>query len=510
MSYPKKTLQFRPTKGYAADTPSTELSEDHWGGSIQNVIFRNGFARRVGGSRSVYGSWPDPILHLLNARIDTTNYWLGFGADSITARETSNSDDVTPSGTLQTVDQPWQYSSALLNGVPVFTNGLDAPQYWAGDVGTPFDELPDWPSGSTCKSLAAFKYHLFALDIDESGGHFEGKVMWSDAAEPGTVPASWTPAGDNEAGSTELADTPGPALIAVPLRGSLLIYKRSSLYAADYVERGDIFTFRTLFTSSGALSRHAVCDINGQHLVVTDGDIVLTDGTNRRSVGEARFREYLFANIDATHYENLFTHYNRAKGEALIAFPTSGNQHCTQALVYDVARDSFGIRDLDNVTCAAVGVINDDATSEIIDDQDIIIDDDDRFLNQANFSLATESLVIGSEDVAEMQDTADDVTMAAKIGRYDLTMGDAIRVKFVRRLHVRATDNSGTLFVRVGARMTPDSEIVWSNEQMLAEGEQVANAFAQGRYISIEVRSAGSEVWAVSGIDIEYELRGYH
>lgn len=510
MSYPKKTLKFRPTKGYAADTPSVELSEEHWGGAIQNVVFRNGFARRVGGSRAAYGAWPDPLLHLLNARVSTTNYWLGFGADSITARETSNSDDVTPIATLQSVDQPWQYSSALLNGVPVFTNGLDAPHYWAGDVGTPFVELPDWPAGTTAKSIAAFKYHLFALDIDEPGGHFEGKVMWSDAAEPGTVPDSWTPAGDNEAGDAELSDTPGPALIAVPMRGSLLIYKRSSLYAADYVERGDIFTFRTLFTSSGALTRRAVSDVNGQHLVVTDGDIVLTDGTNRRSIGEARFREYLFANIDSTHYENLFTAYNRAKGEVLIAFPETGHELCTKALVYDVARDSFGVRDLDDVACAAVGVVNDDATSEIIDDQDIVIDDDTRFLNQQNFSLATETLMLAVDDLAEMQDTDDAVTVPAKIGRYDLTMGDATRVKFAKRLHVRAAAGSGTLFVRVGARMTPDSNIVWSNEQTLAEGEQIVNVFAQGRYISLEIRSAGSDVWGVSGVDIEYELRGYH
>lgn len=510
MSYPKRTLQFRPARGYAADTPAPELAPEFWGGAIQNAVFRNGFARRVSGSRGAYGAWPDPLLHLLNARVSTTNFWLGWGADSITARETSNSDGVTPSGGLQTVDNPWQYSSALLNGVPAFTNGLDAPHYWAGDVGTPFEELPGWPAGTTCKTLTAFKYHFFALDIDEPGGHFEGKLMWSDAAEPGTVPSSWTPAANNEAGDTELSDTPGPLMCAVPIRGSLLIYKRSSLYAADYVGVGEIYTFRPLFSNMGALTRRAVCDVNGQHVVVTDGDIVLTDGTNRRSIGEARMRERLFANIDNEHYENLYTVHNRAKGEVLIAFPESGFAFCTKALVYDVARDSFGERDLDSATCAAVGVVNDTSTSEIIDDQDIIIDDDDRFLNQANFSLATESLVIGVDDVSEQQDTQDAVTLPAKIGRYDLIMGDATRLKFVKRVHVRAELNSGTLFVRVGSRMTPDSVISWSDEQTLAEGEQIVNTFAQGRYISFEIRSAGSDVWCVTGVDLEYELRGYH
>lgn len=510
MSYPKRTLQFRPERGYAADTPSVELAPEFWGGAIQNVVFRNGFARRVAGSRAAYAAWPDPLLHLQNVQVSGTNYWLGYGADSVTVQETSNSDDVTPSAGLETVDNPWRYASTILNGVPVFTNGLDAPHYWGGDVGTPFAALTDWPSGSTCKSIAAFKYHLFALDLDESGGHFEGKVLWSDAAEPGTIPSSWTPAADNEAGDTELSDTPGPCMLAIPMRGSLLIYKRSATYAADYVGAGEIFAFRTLFTSSGALTRHAVCDINGQHLAVVDGDIILTDGTSRRSIGEARFREHLFANLDSTNYENLFVVYNRAKAEALIAFPETGNAYCTKALVYDVARDSFGLRDLDGATCAAVGVVNDTAVSDVFDDQDIVFDADTRYFNQQSFSLAVETLVIGVDDVSEMQDTDDAVELAAKIGRYDLTMGDAARVKFVRRLHVRAGPNAGTLFVRVGARMTPDGAIAWSAEQTLEEGEQIVNAFAQGRYVSFEIRSAGSDVWSVSGVDIEYEPRGYH
>ncbi|MEO8467976.1 MAG: hypothetical protein ABI640_21870 [Gammaproteobacteria bacterium] len=510
MSYPKKLLKFRPTKGYAVDTPTTELGPDFWGGSIQNVIFRRGFAQRIGGQRPAYGTWPDPLYHLLNARVGTTNYWLGFGADSITARETSNSDDVSPS--LTPVDFPYQWSSTLLNNIPVVSNSLDTPLYWAGDVGTPFVALPGFPAGTTCKSLAAFlgaqNSHLFALNIDEPSGLHESKVKWSAAAEPGTIPSEWTAAADNQAGEIELSATPGPIMCAVPLRGSLLIYKRSSLYAADYIGGNDVFSFRPLLPSVGALTRHAVCDVNGKHIVVTDGDIVETDGTNLRSIGQARMREYLFANLDSTNYEALFVVFHRAKGEVWICYPETGQSLCTKALVYDVANDAFGVRDLDTVSCAAIGTINDDASSEIIDDQEEIIDDDTRYLNQQNFSLSTESLVLGAADQAIQQDTADAVTVGAKIGRYDLDFGDAARVKFVRRLHVRA-QNYGTLAVRVGSRMSPTDAITWSAEQTLTEPDQVVNAFAQGRYISVEIRTAHTAVWTVSGIDIEYELRGY-
>lgn len=508
MSYPKKLLRFRPTKGIASDTPAHELGPDYYstGG---NVIFRPGFARRVGGSREVYGTLPVDVLHMLNARIDTTNFWLFFGEDEVHALETSNSSDVTPASGLTVVDQPWQYASTLLNGVPVFTNGFEAPQYWAGNLVTPFDSLPDWPATTVCKSIAAFRFHLFALDIDGPGGHFENQVKWSDAAEPGAVPAAWTPAADNEAGDAILGDTPGPAQCAVPLRGSLLIYKRSSMYAADYIGGNDVFSFRTLFTSSGALTRRAVCDVNGEHFVVTDGDIILTDGTNRRSVGQSRMREFLFGQLDQDNYENLFSIYHRAKGEVLVCFPEAGAQHATLALVYDVANDSFGVRELDNVTCAAIGIVDDSLPDESWSAAAYAWADASRLWNRQNFSLATESLIFGFEDVAEMQDTDDAVALNASIGRYDLHFGEPERVKFVKRAHVRAKPGFGSLLVRVGARMTPTDTITWSNEQTLTEPEQIVDAFAQGRYISVEVRSTGTEVWQLSGIDLEAELRGY-
>lgn len=510
MSYPKKLIKLRPARGIASDTPAHEVGPDFWTRG-RNVHMRKGFAGRVRGSRDVYGTLPVDVLHMLNARVGTTNFWLMFGADEIHALETSNSDEVTPSGGLTAVASPWQIASTLLNGVPCFTNGLDAPHYWDGNPANPFAELPDWPAGSRCASLVAYRYHLFALGLTESGGAFPEKIAWSNAAEPGTVPDSWTPAADNEAGDALLADTPGPVHWGMPLRGSLILYKRASTYAVDYIggSSDEIFSIRPLFTSSGMLTRRGGCDVNGQHFVVTDGDIILTDGTNRRSVGQARQREALFAQLDQTYYENLFVTYHRAANEVWVCFPVAGNQHCTKALVYDVSNDAFGERDLPEVTCAAIGIVNDAAQSEDWDDDDGDWDDDSSYWNAQNYSFATESIVLGYGTTASLQDTEDAVALEAGIGKYDMDFGDAARVKFVRRCHVRKQDGAGTLYVRVGARMSTTDSILWSDEVTLVESEQVCNLFAQGRYISLEVRSDGAEPWIVSGVDIEAELRGY-
>jgi hypothetical protein len=58
--------------------------------------------------------------------------------------------------------------------------------------------------------------------------------------------------------------------------------------------------------------------------------------------------------------------------------------------------------------------------------------------------------------------------------------------------------------------MTPGDSTAWSPEVELTSPDQIVNTFAQGRYISVELRSEAASTWTVTGIEIEAELRGYH
>lgn len=219
--------------------------------------------------------------------------------------------------------------------------------------------------------------------------------------------------------------------------------------------------------------------------------------------------EFVFTQLDQDNFENLFVTYHRGKNEVWVCFPEQGAQYCTLAAVYDVTHDAFGVRVLPNVTCAAIGIVNDTAPSEAWLDAAYTWQDAARLWNQPNYSLAVESLVTGHGTTATQHDTQDAVALAASLSRYDLTFGESERVKFVKRVHIRAKPGFGRLFTRVGARMTPTDSIAWSPEVALDEPEQIVNTFAQGRYISVELRSDGDEVWQISGIDLEAELRGY-
>lgn len=513
MSYPKQLLRLSPTKGLALDLPANEIAETFYTGA-SNVIFRDGFAQRIAGEREAYTqNTLDPVFHLLNVRapggITESNFWLVCGLDEVDALETSNVTDITGTA-LTAVTSSWQWSSTLLNNLPVLNNTLDPPRYWTGDVGTPLADLPDWPAGTICKSVAAFKYHIFAFDIDGPSGHFESQMLWSDAAAPGAIPTSWTASATNEAGDAILADTPGPIMCGLPLGGSLLVFKRSSTYSVEYVGGEEVFSVRLLDAARGALTRHAVADIGGLLFVVGDGDVWLTDGTNWRSIAFGRVKLYLFSQLDQANYENLHVIYHRSRNEVRIRYPVTGNTYASEELVYSVSADTWGLRTIVDGTCAAVGIVNDTAPDESWDGDPDVWDGDSSAWNSANFSLAVEQLVTGSDspDII-LNDTEDAVSRAATLTRHDLSMGDPERFKFVRRLHGRTNQTPGTLYVRVGSRNSVTESITWNAEQELTPPDSFVNVRALGKFISAEVRSEDSDVWLFTSLDLEYEMRGY-
>lgn len=509
MSYPKRQFWIRP-RGVVADLPTFAVPDEYLTG-CENVVFRSGIPERIKGQRSTYETVQDDVLALINTRVGTTNYWMYHGTDKSYVASSSGHTDVTLAAGLTAVDAAHQWSVTSLNGVLVANNTKDPPMYWDGNPANAMVALPDWPAGSRAEVLTAHRYHLFALALHESGGEFLSKVMWSAAAEPGTVPSEWTASAANEAGGVELADEDSPLRTAKTLRGSLLVYKANAVYAAEYVRQSqNIYEFRPLFSNFGALTKRAVVDCNGKHFVVADGDIWLTDGSQYRSVGEDKVRRTIFDALDQTNYEMLFAVPNRSRNEVWVCYPTSGNSLCNRAAVYDLGHDEWGFRDLPDVSCGALGIESADAPSQIIDDQTLVIDTVTAKIDAQNFNSAAESLLLGVPGTPELVvvDTTDSTTVAAKVELHDLVLGDAARVKLVKRVHVQAR-NYGTIHVRIGSRMTPSGPVTWSPEVTLTSPASVVDSFATGRFISIEIRSADTADWTLAAVGLELEPRGY-
>lgn len=512
MSYPKQTIQLRPRRGLSSDLPPWDVPPDSFTLG-ENVVFRMGIAERAPSAVAVYDPPTVAPYQLLNAQIADTNFWVYAGDTQSFAVQTSVHTEITNVGGQQSQTDTSKLTLGSLNGVPFFNNALDVPQYWDGNVANNFLDLPGWPASTSCRFMVAHRYHLFACGIDGPSGNFAEQVLWSDAAAPGNVPASWTAAATNEAGSVELADNPGTLISGANLRGSLVLYKDQSTHLVDYVGPQEIFAFRTAFAQAGALCRHAVADVNGQHLVVTDGDVIVHDGSSIRSIVQNRRKRYLFNLLDQTNFDRLFTVYHRAKNEVWICFPEPGESLCTRAMIYDIANDAWGDRELPGVSHAAVGIINDTAVDNTWDVDTEVWDDDLTIWNDQNFSLSTQDLVIAEPTTPALQEIGrGSQSLTSLVARYAMDFGQPERQKFIRRLHVQAQGSPSIPFtVRVGAQQTPEGDVTWTTVQTFYTTDGFVNVLPKiGRFVSVEISVTTTEAWKITGIDLEAEIRGYH
>jgi len=506
-----KTI-LRPVNGHILDIEPLELS-DQVLSLAQNVHMRSGFPSRIRGRRSVYPGSPSTRYHLLNFSLNSFNWWLLFGASDIVAAETSNIYDVSiPSQTA--ITNPYEWSSTLLNGIPVFTNGKNIPHYWTGDSADDSLPLPGWPANTLCKFIVAFKFHLFALDIDSPSGVFNNLILWSDATEPGAVPDSWTPGADNEAGSAFLADSPGRCVSGAPLGTQLMIYKPTSFHALEYAGQppDNIFVVRPVVRSTGLISPHALKTIGTQQAVVGNEDVVLTDGINVRSIADNRIKQTLKNSIDETYSQNVFTIYDDHARELWVCVPEPGSQFATIAHIWDERRDNWTIRDLDTVSpikYGTVGYVTDTLPSQIWDDDSEPWDDDLTVWNESQQG-GVQRVVVSETAAVMMEDVPETNLVNAVIQRLDLSFNDADQRKVTSHVTIEGKGTGlSTLLVRLGSRNSTEEGvgIQWGPYvQRKAGGNEYE---VTGRFISVEVsNNTSAEPWTVTRITIEAEYDG--
>lgn len=500
----------RPSTGHILDIDALEIA-DQYLSLAHNVNTRRGFPSRINGRRICYpvsgGHLPNDPYHLLNVDLNTFNWWLSFSTATIYAVEGTNSYNITPAA-MHAVSDPWEWTSCLLNGLPVFSNGRDPLYYFAGSGGTPAAMIPGWDATTAAQAVCAFRYHLFAMNIDGPAGVFDNLVMWSDAAEPGTLPASWTPSASNEAGSAILADTPGRCICGLSLGPQLLVYKPTSVYAFEYAgqQPDNIFTVRPVNRSLGALGPHCVLDLGTKHLILGNDDVVLTDGINTQSIAEDRVKINLASAIDEDYAQNAFAIRDLYKREVWICIPETGARFATLAHIWDERRDTWTTRDLNSLRCGTTGYVT-DATETTTWDADALTWDSDVSAWNAGSVAAIAHVVTAEANTIYVEDTDDAVSITGTLQRTDMTFGDDVPRVLTQRVHIRGTGlGFSDVRVRLGARHSVDVPIAWG---AYVPVEQHGTPYeVEGRYISLEVMATGTDAWTVDRIVLQGRYDG--
>lgn len=524
------------------DIPAHEVSPDFWT-DAQNVAFRNAFAERIGGWRPIYDAnatvdaGTSGPQFLLNNNFQGTVYWLYGTENEIGVTDTSGTHtDLTPVSGAPSGVTSEGWSGCELNGYPILNWGVTAgPHSWDRSTSSNVAPLADWPSGYTCQVIRAHRFHLVALNI---GGAVDwpSVALWSDAAGPGLLPddgagTTWTAAGGNEAGSLSFGDVGEGINDGLSLRENFIVYKGHSAYVM-FPDDTLIYGQRPFLRTTGCLASNCVVEWQGNHFVLTDGDLIVTDGNQARSVIDGSTRRALFRNIDQDNYTRSFLALNLPQNELWACVPEAGQEYPNRALVLDLTSGAVQEKDVINIAtsqsfrdlflggsgCAHIagGNVSETVTgnawsdysgttwaaiTELWSDTDTIEAND----GIVGADPANEELVL-----LDFGNTYPDGSLQARVSRESLDLGDSATVKLVTEVWPRIVGTAGDLLqIRVGSQMEPDQPVEWSGFQPFVIGtDTVLHTFARGRYISVEAQSTDGNSWRLTGFDMKVEQAG--
>lgn len=410
------------------------------------------------------------------------------------------------------IDDRW--TGGAIGGILVMNNSIDPPQYWAGDS-KKLRTLPGWDSTERCQVLRVFKNYIVAFGITKSGVLNPNLFKWSVSAVPGAVPTSWNEADlTQDAGELDIAETPDLLVDARQLGDVLVVYKQRSAYAIRLIGQPFIFQVQRLPGDYGMMFRGCAAVIPDGHVVLANGDIVLNNGQGMRSIAVGRVRKYLNDNIDTTNYKRAFVTSNPQDNEVLVCYPEVGQTACTEALVWNWKDDTWGMRDLNNVTYGDIGQIDDvsfatwDSDYETWQIDGATWSEDEYAPNEARL-LMSETGRIVAFDVSGSDDGA--TPLPSYIERTGMWLDDAQAQKLMRGVYPRIDAPAmAEVDVSIGAAMVADSAASWSDLAPFIVGDAnnfgKVDGFAQGRYLAL--RMACSEPWRIRACDMDVKVTG--
>lgn len=495
------------------DVPPSRCAPNEWSSGL-NVRFVAGVGGQVRGETAVYPGIAEPAIFVLPFETGGIARAMAACDGSLWGFSGSSWSDLNAPGYVAGVAKG-SVSGCVLNGIPVLSTGRGVPYYWTGAGNAQaLTAGSDWGADWSAETMVAMRYHLVACGMTEGAVEKAALVRWSTYAAPGTLPANWIPAPENQAGSFELAQTNGPIIAAATLRDTLLIYKRRSAYAMQYVGGNEVMAQRLAFGDLGALSKNAVIEFAGRHLVVTEGDVIVHDGANVSSVVNRRMRSALFTRMDNGNSDSVFVVRDFDRSEILIAYPVTGSLgYCVEALVWNFRDDKIGVR--------ALAPCNHGFASRFVELEQAIWEGDVQPWGQdatrwsQRYTTGTgNGVTIARGNMAQFLalDSGTmiaDVPIVGRLERASIPLAGRGRA-LVRSVRPRINGaKGGVLNVRVGVQDAVSDPISWEAAQAFIIGTtEAVDVMQSGRFVSVALEATGLNGWSIEGLDIDYKDAG--
>lgn len=509
MSYQRATLELH---GSYPDLIPQDAPATGWNTTF-NVMFHNGQTRRVPGNTPVYTAPASaPLCTMFYTNAAGEHCWIYATTGGIFTIDAAGTHTITPlsgwaptSLSIVTMD--------ALGGVPIINDSVSGPFYWSGDALVRALALPNWPAGWRCMSMRAHKYFLMAIGRLDTAGR--QRVSWSDAAEPGSLPAAWTPADTNLAGWVDLMPANSPCVDGFTLRDQFIVCKGESIHAMQLVDDTSVvFATAVRFNNIG-LSGVGGWTMGPGDLALfasSDGGLYVTDGTDLKDVSDGSVRRTYYAEADPDQIRSVRAATLFREGISLIGYPTQGNGACNRALVYDWASGELGFRDLPSATAMAQGrFLQDTAPNAWNSDSRAWWADDGAW----DFQLAPatgDDVIAGSAGGFWLLsgETANTVPQNVYLLKTGLAFGDAQARKLICRVWPKVDGRDGdTLTITVGGQETAGGLVTWSSPQTFTIGAgRPVEVFITGRYMALEIKADTGAAWTLGTFDVEFKGAG--
>lgn len=509
--------------GLNLDVYPPDAAPNEWTGG-QNIRYRDGYAEKFQGHAAIYGTPKVTPYAVFPTNGVNGLYWVYCGLQNIYAVVNSTHTDITRQSAG--VDVPYtgttanKWNGGVLTGVLVVNNGVDVPQFWGGNPATPMANLTNWPAGYTAQVIRPFRNFLLALNVTQSGTNYPHQVLWSTEAQPGALPVTWNTAdATHDAGSVDLADTPDVIVDGLTLGQNFAIYKQDSTWLAQYQGQPYIFNFMPISKQAGALALNCAVEFPAGHAVLTQGDVVVVDWVgNIQSIADARTRKFLFNSMDSTNYGNSFAVSNFRRNEVWFCIPKVGATWPNLALVWNWKYNTWGVRDLPNISHANAGIIvfaqgNSWATDTFTWAQQT------KAWGQDEYTQATPRMVMVSPNdsmlyLSDVGETLGANTMQASVQKTGITFDVPERMKLVTEVRPIIDAPNGTVVnIYVGGQTDGEAPITWSGPYAFTVGTSLkvdTLGAPQARYVGVKFQTNAVCTWRVKQFTVNAQLMGMY
>lgn len=500
--------------GFVPDQVNYNLPEGLFSDG-RNVRFRDDSAEKTKGNEAVFGSLSITAIWAKPVGDGVTSYWVYANEAVIYATDGTTHANISSASYNCPVNIG--YTGGQFHGFMILNDTNVEPQSWQPGLLNKVQPLANWPASTTCKIIRPHSDFLVAMRITQDGVYNPRLLRWSTNAAFGALPTSWDYTDPtNSAGITELGETEDEIVDCLSLRDLNIVYKQFSTVLMQYIGGLDVFSFRTILREAGMLTEGCAAAFAASHFVVTDSDIIVTDGNSAQSVADKKVRRWFFNNLSPTRFQRSFVVSNHREREMWCCFPEVGNDFCNLALVWSWADNTFHVREL--------GALMSHGEEGIVIGSELTFDgltgtfeDQGGTFDEATFTPFSKRLVLWNGTAkqalqAETGETFNGTTMTAYVERSNMGLNrDVGRIRRILRVIPKIIGTSGDTFrIYIGARSVIDGAVTYSGPFNFTIGvDYKIDCRVSARWLSLRCETSITNSWRLAGFDVEFENDGY-